>query len=315
MAVLRRVLSLISTVIGFLFFAILLIPLIGPAVYIEVGGKSAPATITEKRETIRMLTDSWSRNLLVATRFETPGIDEPVETTIRVNAATYDSLHVGDAVRLRYVLYPFLRDFGNIASARLESQPPFGSYTAIGGSFLTWFFVGAAICLGLGVAFAKRPRWWFGLPLFALVIGGALYIGSGWPSPAPAGPRATGSATVRNTREITRVWGGRRTQSEAAVQPYTIVELSFVPEGRTDPVVAVDMIDAGSVPELGENAVVPISYSVANPRWAQIAGANRTYYWKNLRTFGLIAVVVAAALLFSWLFRARSVRRRRGVLP
>ena len=308
MAVIRRVFSLISTVIGFLFFAALLLPFVGPAVYIEVGGKSAPATIIEKREQIRIVTDSWSRSLLVGVRFQAAGVDDPVQTPILVTAATYDSLHVGDQVRVRYVLYPFLRALGNVASARLESQPPFGSFTAFADSFLTWLIVGGAVWLWLIVTFAKRRSAWLGVPAFLLLIGGGIYVGSGWPPPAPAGPRATASASVSRTYEVTRVWGGRRTQSEEAVQPYTIVELSFTPQGMTDPVRAVDMIDAGSVASLQENAAVPITYSVRNPRWAQIDGARRTYYWKNLRTFAVIAALLAVLFGVSWLFRR--VRKR-----
>ena len=66
-----------------------------------------------------------------------------------------------------------------------------------------------------------------------------------------------------------------------AAQPYTIVELSFVPTGMAGRVVAVDMVDAGSVAGLEPGAKVPIRYSAAEVRWARIDGAMRTC-WKNL---------------------------------
>ncbi len=82
------------------------------------------------------------------------------------------------------------------------------------------------------------------------------------------------------------------------MQPFVVVELEFVPDGRTDPVVAVDMIDDGSLRAIERGVDVPIHYSAADPRWAQIDNATRTYYWKNLRTFGIIGLdrVCPAAL-------------------
>jgi hypothetical protein len=46
------------------------------------------------------------------------------------------------------------------------------------------------------------------------------------------------------------------------------------------------------------------------PPRAQIDNAARTYYWKNLRTFGLIGLVIVILLLFGWIAGRRRAQRR-----
>lgn len=111
-------------------------------------------------------------------------------------------------------------------------------------------------------------------------------------------------ATVRAIHRVDRVWGGRRTKAEDAVQPYDIVELEFAPSGAAGPVVAVDLVDAGSVPGLAQGAQLRIHYSVEDHRWAQLDTASRTYYWKNMRSFGII-MIVAVVPLSGWALARR----------
>jgi hypothetical protein len=70
-----------------------------------------------------------------------------------------------------------------------------------------------------------------------------------------ARPQLEARATVQATHEIdTLTRGPSRLSPMRAAQPYTIVELSFVPTGMAGPVVAVDMVDAGSVAGLKPGA-------------------------------------------------------------
>jgi hypothetical protein len=62
-----------------------------------------------------------------------------------------------------------------------------------------------------------------------------------------------------------------------AIQPYEIVELQFIPEGRTEPVLGVDQIDSGSVPGLAKGATVEIEYQASNPRIVRFKGGSRTF--------------------------------------
>jgi hypothetical protein len=312
----QRVLSFIRAVIGLAFLALLLIPFVGPPLYVELAGVGASGAVVAKREVIDILTDTWTRRLFVDVRYQPADAPEMETTDIAVDAATFDRLRVGVPVQIRYIPNPTLRLFGNLAMSRLETQRPFESFIARLGSVLIGLMIGIAIWLALLLAWSRWRRWWLMLPLVAMMIGGVIYIGSGWPAPAPPGDRAAASATVRATHRVDRVWGGRRTPAEDAVQPYTIVQLSFTPAGAIDPVVGVDMIDADSVPALEMGATVMIRYSVVDPRWVQIDGANRTYYWKNLRTFAIIAAIIAIFFFAAWGARWwRAARRSRAATP
>jgi hypothetical protein len=308
---LRRVLSFIGSLIGFVFLLLLLTPLLGPPLYLEVSGASAPGVVVSKREVIDTLADTWMRRLFVDIRYQPVDASEPEVIDVAVDMATYDRMQVSEPVQLRYIPNQIVRTLGQIASARLQSQLPFASFLARIGNVLIGFVIGIAAWLALLWAWSKWRHWSFTLAILLLMFGGVIYIGSNWPAPAPSGPLIESSATIRDMHQVTRIWGGKRTAAEDAVQPYTIVELSFVPRGAPDAVIAVDSIDAGSVPGLEKGAQVPINYSASDLRWAQIAGATRTYYWKNLRSFGIIALILVALMLLIWL-GSRFHRSRRG---
>jgi hypothetical protein len=311
----RRALSLIRSLLGVVFLALLLSPIVGPPLWVELGGRTAAGTIEAKREAIVELSGTWMRRLFVAVRYVPSDTEEPAVSEVAVDAATYDRLRVGQPARVRYVPNATLRQIGNLPVARLDSQLPLGSFVAWLGDFAIVLLAGVAAWLALLWVWSKWRRGWLALLLFLLMFGGMLYIGSGWPPPQPDGALVAGSAAVRAAHQVTRVWESRRSPGEEATQPYTIVELSFVPQGAGDAVVAVDMVDAGSVPALEKGVDVPIHYSARDPRWAQIDGAARTYYWKNLRGFGLIGLVLLGLVLLGWLAGRRRRARRARVAP
>ena len=101
-----------------------------------------------------------------------------------------------------------------------------------------------------------------------------------------------------NTRRAVRVF-----------QPYALVELQFVPAGQTEPVVAVEAVDADSVPGLLAGGMVAITYGATDPRGARIVGGRRTYFWKNLLGLVAVAIALAAVGVVGFIF-SRFVRRR-----
>ena len=303
----------LRTLISAIFFALLLIPLLGPPLYVEVSNAVAPGVVVAKREEITVRRSFWSRRLFLDVRYEPTDTEAPELAPIVVDAQRYDRARVGAPVQVRYLPLPNLRELGAIAAPRLEDQPPLGPLRAQL-SPARDLLIGLAIWLVLLAVWAKWRRWWLALPTFAIMIGGSLYLASNWPPPAPPGPQLAANATVRATHEIDRAPWSRR--SKAAAQPYTIVELSFVPAGMADPVVAVDLVDAGSVPRLRTEATLPIHYSAADPRWARIDGAARTYAWRNLFDYGLIALLIVALVLGLWgAHRLRATRQARRRAP
>lgn len=296
--------------------ALMLTPIIGPSIYVEFRGVDAPAEIVAKREEIDVTSGIWTRRLYIDVRYQPPDAPDPEITNIAVDAATYDRLHNEEPVQIRYPANPTLRQITLLAGTRLDTQRPFSALLARMGSLLGRIAAGLLIWLVLLLLWTKWRRWWLGLPLVVLMVGGVLYVGSGWPAPALGGELVAGSATVRAERRIERVWGSRRRRAEDAVQPYQIVELRFVPQGASDPVVGVDMIDADSVAGIEAGAPVAMHYSAADPRWVSIDGASRTYYWKNLRSFGLIAAGILILVIVAWVVaRRRRARQPRNQMP
>lgn len=308
LAPLRWALGVLRSAVGLAFLLLLLALLLGPPLYVEVGGAVAPGTVVAKREVIDVVSGSWTRRLFVDVGFRPAGADEPEVAGIAVDLPTYDRLRAGESVQVRYAPNATLRLFG-LATARLATQLPLGSFVARLGSGL----IGLAAAIGgwllLLWAWSKWRRGWLAVAVLAYMFAGVVYAESGWPGPDPSGALATSSATIQGMHQVTRIWESRRSSGEEAAQPYTIVELSFVPQGVVDPVVAVDLVDAKSVPGLEKGGTVPISYSVRDPRWARIEGATRTYYWKNLRGFGLIALGVAVLIALGWLLSRWRARR------
>lgn len=310
----RRILRIVRSVFGLAFLMLLLTPLLGPPLYAEVAGAVAPGSVAAKREVIDVAYGSWTRRLFVDVRFRPAGSDEPEVSQIAVDLATYDQLRAGDSVRVRYAPNATLRQIRGLTSARLATQLPLASFVARLGGGAIALFAAIAVWLLLLWIWSKRRSGWLALALFVSMFAEVLYAESGWPGPAPAGPFAGSTATVQGVHQVTRIWQSRRRSGEEAAQPYSIVELAFVPQGMADPVVAVDLVDAKSVPGLEKGGTVPISYSLRDPRWARIDGATRTYYWKNLRGLGLIGLGIGALILLGWLFGRRRAARRGGTV-
>ncbi len=135
-------------------------------------------------------------------------------------------------------------------------------------------------------------------------------IGSNLPAPgkaAPAvasGPQRVAKAIVQNVR--IRPWGISKT-----------VDLSFVPEGRTEPVIAVDEIDLSSVPGLAANTTATVIYPISNPRIALISGATRHFRWVDpLGGWSPMVLLLAAMLLLVTLTRSvRSAKAAKAQPP
>src|SRR5262245_37865881 len=99
----RRILSLMSSLVGLACLALLFTPILGPPIYVEAAGRSASGTVVAKRETISTLSEAWSRRLQIDVRYLATDVEEDEVITIAVNAATYDDLRVGAPVQLRYL--------------------------------------------------------------------------------------------------------------------------------------------------------------------------------------------------------------------
>jgi hypothetical protein len=85
-------------------------------------------------------------------------------------------------------------------------------------------------------------------------------------------------------------------ESVTANQPIQVVAVRFTPEGRTEPVVAVDLIDGGSVSNLHEGVSVPLNYEGLSPRTAYIQESRRNFPSRNIAALGTTAIAVSRRL-------------------
>src|SRR5204863_5732725 len=80
------------------------------------------------------------------------------------------------------------------------------------------------------------------------------------PTPAPSLDVRRAAGHVKSIGRIDKLFSGSRSRGVLADQPVDVVGVEFVPEGSTEPVVAVDLIDRGSVQGLTEHSAVTLRY-------------------------------------------------------
>ena len=129
----------------------------------------------------------------------------------------------------------------------------------------------------------------------------------------PRGEWREATAVVRDVRHITEYRVGRSTSGLRQLHaPYDVVELSFVPEGRTEAVGAVDVIERGSVPELVTGNPVQITAPANDPRAARIVGARPGAPWANWFYVLTNELLIAGTVIGVALLGLMLLARRRG---
>src|SRR4029453_885633 len=86
------------------------------------------------------------------------------------------------------------------------------------------------------------------------------------PSGTEVPARVAKIALVDESPEGTRHRSSSSSHPERLRVPYQVVQLRFVPAGAADSALAVDEVDAGSVPSLALGAVVKVRYQPEAPR-------------------------------------------------
>jgi len=264
------------------------------SLYLDRAGMVATAQVESKDENISYasrIPGDWSRSFWATVRFDSP--EGPTQAVLWLDEATFDALRPGTSLDVRYVAW-----FPHIARPSAESTR----------SLVPWRWLArAAVVAALGglvwVLLRRRSPVSMGLIYFAAVAGGVVWwvFPTPWETPLEA-PVLTGTAEVRAVRTVTESFvSGRSTGTIEAPQPWHLVELHFVPDGRDQPVVALDGVDVGSVPALTAGSRVPITYSARSPRDVRMAGA-RTYRWREWMelaeyVLALVGVVVGFVLM------------------
>lgn len=280
-------------------------PFLLSSLALDERGISIPGKVFAKSETVHVRRSSWSRSTSATVQYEPPDTSSASFFDVELSPERYDSWHAGSPVALRYLplrdvpavpMSGMLREVHALPMVRLADRRTF---TAIE----QWFTPGvrvfvAEIAGGILLLIVLRR---VSSPLFPWMFGAALIAGFALilfydfptPTPAPSGNTRQTTGRVKSLSRITRLLSGSRTRGVIADQPVEVVGVEFVPEGRTDPVVAVDLIDSKSVAGLREKSTVAIAYQADSPRTAYIRGASRTFVRKNVS--GLLLPVAACA--------------------
>jgi hypothetical protein len=282
----------------------------GVSIYLDAQ-PSLPGVVEAKAERITVDDDGdWSHELTVRVRYARPDTGQPRTDDLRADPAIYDRVSAGDQVEVR-----FLHIGGLISFARLSerstlsmlfnatSNPALLIIAAFGGLMaLLWLFSKQPALKSLSLVTF--------LLLFALALL-AQFLPQ-WRASRPLnGPQETIVATVQDVERITQVGGGEETEPEPLIQPIDLVQVSFVPAGRREPVLAADMIDADSI-ALERGGSVTVSYLVENPRMIRLDGGGRSYAWKNVTwSAGMMAaaLLLIGAVLFGWRLLRRMMWR------
>jgi hypothetical protein len=146
-----------------------------------------------------------------------------------------------------------------------------------------------------------------------------LYYTKGLAEPLPPMPQAqdvqrSASAVVKKIHHVIQVAGPARHGCGwmDAWQPFDMVELTLIPEGKNEAVTALDSMDSASGLNLAVGKPVTVNYSSSYPLAAKIAGASRQHIWKNrveqVAVYGLPVALLVAFLM--WV--TRKARRARS---
>jgi hypothetical protein len=268
--------------------------LYGLSLFLDVTGPVVQARVTSTEERIAQHTSgpgipgSWSRSFWAGVTFDTP--EGPGFAPLWLDEATYDALMPGASIAVRYLpVLPFI--------ARPADQSTL--------AFVPWRWLGIAL-MALAVVLTLRrvmrplPGWVKAFTILAGIAAAIVWLVFPTPWVTPLEPPVlTAQAEVKRVREETRSFtSGEATGSVPAPQPWNVVELQFVPEGRKKPVIAVDSVDVGSVPNLRVGERLAVTYNKSNPREARLAGT-RTWRWKEwgeLAQWAVLGIITLAAM-------------------
>src|SRR5262249_31782889 len=239
-----------------------------------------------------------------------PALTSGFRPSVWVDSTEFDRIRVGDSVTVRYIsccpIYSRLASHST-RSAVWEAARELGSDPA-----LDWLALGSialmiAARLGSGVVLGTGLAW-----LWAA----AVFVFPARPPRVVAGlettARVTGIDLVDESpvRKVSRSYG-YDSHPERLRVPYQIVQLRFVPAGRTDTVLAVDEVDAGSVPKLDFDAQLRVRYDPKAPREALLVDATRTFRQRTRFHYLFMVlgcVALGTAMGVTWRLRGRARR-------
>ena len=257
-----------------------------------------PATVIEKHEVTKTEPDgTWQHDFRVVTQFTVPGESEPRTEDLSAEEGLYDNLTAGDVVEVR-----FWDAGGWFKFTRLASRSTF-SIVRESGVLIFPVLIAGVVLFGLLVT------WKTGDKANGILAGSGLVVLGvfAWQMASISlemlplgGPQATAVATIRDIDLYTEIRSSENDEDETVlIQPFELVEVTFVPEDWQDPVVTLDRIDAESL-SLEIGGTVPVVYRTDLPRQIRIQDGGRTYAWKNPLYLLATWAIIIGVLFLLW---------------
>ncbi len=308
--------------------ALLVAPFVVASHYVDQKGIPITGKVFSKRETIRVQYGGWKRTSEISVEYWAPGAFSVAFHNVPLEPNQYDEYHKGQTVNLRYLrpedtpklpMAHVLREMHALPTVRLANRRALsGVSLAFKGSGTLLAVIGGIVGVLIFWRLSRLPKFVVAA-VVAVLAGVAVLLVHDFPRPTPRPVADVRQAPgrVKSVDLMDRLFRGSRSRGFETAQPIQIVGVEFVPAGKTDPVLAVDLIDAGSVRGLKENAEVPVEYESATPRTAYIRGASRGFVSRNLTGIEIQlalcgAVVVGFVLAAHYIGRAwnRLIARR-----
>ncbi len=300
-----RGLILLLLLAGTVLFAL---PFLVSSVYVDHRGITIPGHVYSKREDVTVHNSTWKRSCEMTIQYFPPDTGGTAFLGVSLTPERYDEFRKGQSVNLHYLqgkdvpdlpMAKVLSQVHALTTARLVGQKAFSNAELVSRSNAMLFSVIGGVVLLLFI-WRRAGQPGFGWAVCICVLGavGAMLV-SEFPKPQPAPVAAVrrGFGKVKTLDRIDRVFEGTRSRGIEVNQPVAVVAVEFVPAERIEPVLAVDLIDAGSLPGLREGSPVAIDYEAAAPRTAHLQNATRTFVGRNIRGIALDGVLCLLLIL------------------
>ena len=309
---------------------LLALPFVAASLYVDQRGITVPGRVFSKREDVTVHNARWQRSCEMTVEYSPPDASSVAFLKVRLPPEQYDEYRKGQPVSLRYLpakdlpdvpMAKFLGQVHALTTARLAGQTAFSAWKLLftPGIVALCCIFGALVALLIVWRLCRLPG--FAWAVFACVLAVlAVVLVSEFPTrlPAPSSDVRSASGTVKTVELITRIFEGDHESGMEASQPMSVVGVEFLPAGRLEPVLAIDVIDANPASALKPGAVVALDYEAASPRTARLRNATRTFVERNLNGIALegalcLLVLVGGFAVTQLLGRAwKRLLARRG---
>ena len=305
--------------------ALVAAPMMLASLYVDQRGVELTGHVYSKSEYLRQNQGGWTRSSEVSFEYTLPETGGVSFFNVDMAPGKYDEYHKGQTVTLHYLRREDVPKLPGadamwqmriLPHVRLAGQRAFSGVEA---AFTPRIELGVAVVVAIAMLLwvwrrSRLPG--FGWAMGALITCGIIalmFYDLPRPTPAPRDGMRAASGKVTSLRRIDMLMNTNRSRGLDAHQPVDVVGVEFVPQGFSDPVLAVDLVDRGSILGLAEGATVEVDYEAEQPRTAWLRSATRTFPRRNLIGLGedamlYIGVLIAGLLLCQ--FIGKAFRRR-----